>query len=69
MGYANWNNLGCNYTDATFRAIADAFVSTGLAAAGYKVSDPCTTPLRVAHLPCREPRGRGVTLCFSALAL
>ena len=30
MGFASWNLFGCNYTDATFREMADAFVSTGL---------------------------------------
>ena len=36
MGFANWNVFGCNYTDALFREMADAFVSTGLAAKGYE---------------------------------
>ena len=36
MGFANWNNFGCNYTDALFRELADTFVSTGLAAKGYE---------------------------------
>jgi hypothetical protein len=35
LGFANWNVFGCNYTDATFRSIADAFVSLGLRDAGY----------------------------------
>jgi alpha-galactosidase len=36
MGFANWNLFGCNYDDAFFREIADAFVSTGLRDAGYE---------------------------------
>lgn len=36
MGFANWNLFGCNYDDTTFRQMADAFVSTGLAALGYQ---------------------------------
>lgn len=35
-GFANWNLFGCDYNDTTFRQITDAFVSTGLAAAGYQ---------------------------------
>ena len=46
MGFANWNSFGCDYNDATFRSMADAFVSTGLAAAGYKymLVQECITP-------------------------
>jgi hypothetical protein len=33
LGFANWNLFGCNYTDSTFREMADAFVSTGLVSA------------------------------------
>ena len=36
MGFANWNLFGCNYDDAFFRQIADAFVTTGLRDAGYE---------------------------------
>jgi alpha-galactosidase len=36
MGFANWNVFGCSYDDSTFRSMADAFVSTGLAAKGYE---------------------------------
>jgi hypothetical protein len=36
MGFANWNIFGCNYDDAFFREMADAFVSTGLRDAGYE---------------------------------
>lgn len=36
MGFANWNLFGCNYDDALFREMADAMVSTGLAALGFK---------------------------------
>jgi alpha-galactosidase len=35
MGFANWNLFGCDYDDAFFREIADAFVSTGLRDKGY----------------------------------
>ena len=46
MGFANWNVFGCDYNDTTFRSMADAFVSTGLAAAGYKymLVQECITP-------------------------
>lgn len=36
MGFANWNVFGCDYDDAMFRSMADAFVSTGLRDAGYQ---------------------------------
>ncbi len=46
MGFANWNVFGCNYDDSTFRSMADAFVSSGLASAGYKymLVQECITP-------------------------
>ena len=34
MGWANWNNFGCNYTEDLLHEMADAFVSSGLAGAG-----------------------------------
>ena len=34
MGWANWNNFGCNYSEALLHEMADAFVSSGLAGAG-----------------------------------
>ena len=57
MGFANWNVFGCNYDDATFRSIADAFVSTGLAAAGYRymLVQECITPAGA-----RDAQGRMV---------
>jgi len=36
MGFANWNLFGCNYDDAFFREMADAFVSTGLRDLGFR---------------------------------
>lgn len=47
MGFANWNLYGCNYNDTLFRAIADAFVSTGLRDAGfeYMLVQECIVPL------------------------
>lgn len=36
MGFANWNLWGCDFDDAFFREIADAFVSTGLRDRGYQ---------------------------------
>ena len=39
MGWANWNNFGCNYTDALLRDMADAFVSSGLAGVGASILD------------------------------
>ena len=46
MGFANWNLYGCNYNDTLFRAIADAFVSTGLRDAGfeYMLVQECIVP-------------------------
>ena len=34
--FANWNGFGCDYNDSTFRSLADAMVSTGLAFKGYE---------------------------------
>ena len=36
MGWNSWNHFGCNVSDAIVRAQADAMVSTGMKAAGYK---------------------------------
>jgi alpha-galactosidase len=37
MGWNSWNKLGCNgLTDSAVRGIADAMVSSGMAAVGYK---------------------------------
>jgi len=35
MGWNSWNTFGCNPSDSLIRAIADAMVSSGMAAAGY----------------------------------
>jgi alpha-galactosidase len=47
MGMANWNLFGCDYDDTTFRTMADAMVSTGLAAKGYSymLVQECIVPL------------------------
>jgi alpha-galactosidase len=36
MGWNEWNTFGCNSNDALIRAVADAIVSSGMAAAGYQ---------------------------------
>jgi hypothetical protein len=36
MGWNSWNRFGCNITDAQVRQMADAMVSSGMAAAGYQ---------------------------------
>jgi alpha-galactosidase len=36
MGWNEWNTFGCNSNDALIRAVADAMVSSGMAAAGYQ---------------------------------
>jgi alpha-galactosidase len=36
MGWNEWNTFGCNSNDALIRAVADALVSSGMAAAGYQ---------------------------------
>ncbi|XP_071734700.1 alpha-galactosidase-like [Rutidosis leptorrhynchoides] len=36
MGWNSWNHFGCNIEEKLIRETADAMVSTGLAAAGYK---------------------------------
>ena len=36
MGFASWSGFQCDYDDALFREMADAMVSTGLAAKGYE---------------------------------
>ena len=36
MGWNEWNTFGCNSNDALVRAVADAMVSSGMAAAGYQ---------------------------------
>ena len=43
MGWNSWNKFGCNVTDALIRQMADAMVSSGMAAAGYKyiIVDDC----------------------------
>jgi alpha-galactosidase len=36
MGWNEWNTFGCNSSDTLIRAVADALVSSGMAAAGYR---------------------------------
>ena len=36
MGWSTWNTLRCDYTEKDLRDVADALVSSGLAAAGYR---------------------------------
>ena len=57
LGFANWNLFGCNYTDSTFREMADAFVSTGLVrtldSSALEICLPTTSPCPVvASGPC-----------------
>ncbi len=46
MGWANWNSLGCNYSEETIRAMADQMVSTGMRDAGYTylIIQECIVP-------------------------
>lgn len=51
MGWNSWNSFGCDIDETTIRAQADALVSSGLAAAGYRyvVVDDCWySPQRAA---------------------
>ncbi|GAA1895386.1 alpha-galactosidase [Williamsia serinedens] len=54
MGWNSWNTFGCGVTEQIVRAQADALVSSGLAAAGYRyvVVDDCW------QAPSRDPSGR-----------
>jgi alpha-galactosidase len=36
MGWNSWNHFGCKVSDATIRAQADAMVSSGMKAVGYR---------------------------------
>jgi alpha-galactosidase len=36
MGWNEWNTFGCNSNDSLIRVVADAMVSSGMAAAGYQ---------------------------------
>src|SRR5262245_35897031 len=36
MGWNSWNKFGCNVSDTLIRQMADAMVSSGMSAAGYK---------------------------------
>jgi alpha-galactosidase len=38
LGFNTWNHFCCNYTDKLIMRIADTFVSSGLAKAGYEYS-------------------------------
>jgi len=46
MGWANWNSLGCNYDEATIRAMADRMISSGMKEAGYNylIIQECIVP-------------------------
>jgi alpha-galactosidase len=54
MGWNSWNTFGCGVTEQIMRAQADALVSSGLAAAGYRyvVVDDCW------QAPSRDSSGR-----------
>src|SRR5436309_14237376 len=36
MGWNSWNKFGCNVSDKLIRGMADAMVTSGMQAAGYK---------------------------------
>ncbi|HEX7598304.1 MAG TPA: glycoside hydrolase family 27 protein [Polyangia bacterium] len=36
MGWNSWNNFGCSPSESLIKSVADAFVSTGMAAVGYQ---------------------------------
>jgi alpha-galactosidase len=36
MGWNSWNNFGCSPSESLLKGVADVFVSSGMAAAGYK---------------------------------
>ena len=36
MGWNSWNNFGCSPSESLIKGVADAFVSSGMAAAGYE---------------------------------
>ncbi|MGJ0119179.1 glycoside hydrolase family 27 protein [Williamsia sp. MIQD14] len=54
MGWNSWNTFGCDIDETTIRAQADALISSGLAAAGYRyvVVDDCW------YTPTRDAGGR-----------
>ncbi|NUT51214.1 MAG: alpha-galactosidase, partial [Saccharothrix sp.] len=43
MGWNSWNTFGCDINETLIRQMADAMVSSGMSAAGYKyvVVDDC----------------------------
>ena len=43
LGWNSWNHVGCNVSETTLEAAADAMVSSGMKAAGYQyvVVDDC----------------------------
>ena len=65
LGWNSWNHFGCGVTEDDVRATADAFVTTGMKAAGYSYVnvDDCwmaknrTAEGRLTHDPERFPRG------------
>ncbi|SIR80342.1 glycoside hydrolase family 27 protein [Williamsia sterculiae] len=54
MGWNSWNSFGCGINESMIRAQADALVSSGMAAAGYRyvVVDDCW------YTPARDSNGR-----------
>lgn len=36
QGWNSWNHFGCNVDEKLIKSVADAIISTGLAAAGYE---------------------------------
>jgi alpha-galactosidase len=65
MGWNSWNTFGCNINEQLIRTTADAMVSSGMAAAGYKyvnIDDCWMAPQRdaegrLAADPVRFPNG------------
>ena len=55
MGWANWNQFGCNYNDSVIRQMADSIVSSGMVDVGYKtiIIQECIT--KTGH---RDAMGR-----------
>ncbi|MGC4933753.1 glycoside hydrolase family 27 protein [Gordonia sp. DT30] len=72
MGWNSWNTFGCNITEQIVRAQADALVSTGLAAKGYRyvVVDDCwSAPTRdgagaLTADPARFPSGMAALAAY-----
>lgn len=69
--FANWNGFGCEYDDATFRGVADAIVSTGLAAAGYEymLVQECIVPAGARNAVTHELQPDAAKFPFGLAAL